>query len=297
MHADELRAWAAEAEDAERAGDPATALERWRRVLDHLPAGVRQRDPVAARIERLTEAAPARKNTRTRRGLLVAGGAAALFVASKLKLLAGGFTKLGTLLSMLAALGLYWSLWGWKFALGFLLSIYVHEIGHVAALRRLGIAASAPMFVPGLGAFVRMKQYPATVREDARVGLAGPIWGLAAALACWGAGAALASDLLLAVAQTGAWINLLNLIPLGPLDGGRGFRALSRPQRFVALAAIAAAWAGSADGMVALVGIGAIVRAFMNDAPATGDRGALGTYAGLVLALAAVMVLAAPTTP
>jgi hypothetical protein len=83
-----------------------------------------------------------------------------LLILSKGKLLLMGFTKWKTLLSMLLAFGAYWSIWGWAFAAGFVLSIYVHEMGHVWALRRAGLAASAPMFIPFVGAFVRLKEAP-----------------------------------------------------------------------------------------------------------------------------------------
>ena len=72
----------------------------------------------------------------------------------------------GAMLSMLAMFGTYWLAYGWPFAAGLVLSIYVHEMGHVIALRRYNIAATAPMFIPFFGAFVRMKQYPATVVEE-----------------------------------------------------------------------------------------------------------------------------------
>ena len=85
----------------------------------------------------------------------------------------------------LAVFAVYWSLFGWKFALGFVLSIYIHEMGHVIALRKYGIAATSPMFIPFVGAIVRLRQYPANVAQDARVGLAGPIWGLGAAVVAW----------------------------------------------------------------------------------------------------------------
>ncbi|HSR09007.1 MAG TPA: site-2 protease family protein, partial [Bryobacteraceae bacterium] len=100
-----------------------------------------------------------------------------LLILTKGKLVLLGLTKLNTLLSMLVSIGFYWAIYGWKFGLGFVLSIYVHEMGHVMALARYGIPASAPMFIPGLGAFVRLKAYPASAGEDARVGLAGPLWG------------------------------------------------------------------------------------------------------------------------
>ena len=85
---------------------------------------------------------------------------------------------------MLAAFGVYWTVFGGRFALGFVLSIYIHEMGHVAALMRYGVPATAPLFIPGLGAVIRLRQSFINPREDARVGLAGPIWGCGAALAC-----------------------------------------------------------------------------------------------------------------
>ena len=102
---------------------------------------------------------------------------AALFLLGKGKVLLVGLTQAKTFLSMAVALAVYASVYGWKFALGLIVSIYIHEMGHVVWLRRYGIAATAPMFIPGLGALVRLKQYPANPAEDARVGLAGPIWG------------------------------------------------------------------------------------------------------------------------
>ena len=102
---------------------------------------------------------------------------------TKGKFLLLGLTKAGTLASMFASVGLYWTQWGLWFALGLVLSIYVHEMGHVAAIRRYGIAATAPMFIPGFGALIRLKQAPVTPRENARIGLAGPVWGLGAAVA------------------------------------------------------------------------------------------------------------------
>ena len=104
--------------------------------------------------------------------------AVGVFLLTKGKLLLFGLSKGTTFFSMLAALGVYWTIWGWKFALGFVLSIYIHEMGHVAAMKRFGLAATAPMFIPGFGAFIRMKQHPATVQEEARIGLGGPDLGL-----------------------------------------------------------------------------------------------------------------------
>jgi Zn-dependent protease len=214
-----------------------------------------------------------------------------VFALGKLKILLFGLGKASTVLSMLASAGVYWALWGWKFAFGIVGSIYIHEMGHVAALQRLGIKASAPMFIPGFGAFVRLKEYPADAREDAYIGLAGPIWGMAAAIACFVAWYWSGYGLWAALAEWGARVNLFNLMPVASLDGGRGFRALSRTGRAVLLAVIGAAAALSGETMVWLVLVVGGVRLFSDrDAPPVSDRRALVQFVVLVLVLAVLSV-------
>ena len=162
------------------------------------------------------------------------------FVLTKGKLLLLGFTKAGTLFSMLLSVGVYWQAFGWKWAFGVVASIYVHEMGHVAMLRHYGIPATAPMFLPGIGAVIRARFYPKDVVSEARVGLAGPIWGLGAALVCYLVYLLTGLQAWAALAEIGAWINLFNLTPVWQLDGAHGFKALSRQQRWIAVAAIAA---------------------------------------------------------
>src|SRR5579872_28636 len=214
-----------------------------------------------------------------------------LLASGKAKLLLLGLTKLSTLLSMLASLALYWHWYGWRFALGFVLSIYVHEMGHVAALARYGIAATAPMFIPGLGAIVRLKQYPANVAQDARVGLAGPIWGLAAAAASEVVALATGSPLWAAIARSGAWINLFNLIPIWQLDGGRGFRALTRHDRVIILGIALVLWVVTGESMLLLIALGALYRLFSHDYPEQADRGVLIQFVGLLAVFAALLLL------
>jgi Zn-dependent protease len=174
------------------------------------------------------------------------------------------------------------------------LSIYVHEMGHVAALRRYGIAASAPMFIPGFGAMIRLRQMHFTPRENARVGMAGPVWGLGAALAALAVAHAGGGHMWAAVAKTGAWINLFNLMPVWQLDGSRAFASMTAPLRWLAVAAVACAWMVTADGLVLLVLIVAAWRAIAGGADVQEDRGALGLYAGCALALAIVFRAATP---
>jgi Zn-dependent protease len=128
--------------------------------------------------------------------------------------------------SMLVSIAAYAWLWGLPFAVGFVLLVLVHELGHVVELRRQGVPASAPLFIPFLGAVIGMRELPDDAWKEARVALAGPILGSVGAAALWIAGEAAGSDLLIALAFVGFFLNLFNLIPIVPLDGGRAVAAL-----------------------------------------------------------------------
>ncbi len=308
IHADELRRLAQEAEEAET-DRPADALNAWRRAIELLPPESGQARTIAQRAEALSRrveqgglAVPGGE-ARGLRSAWKGGGVFAVlaFLLTKAKFLLLGLTKIGTLGTMLLSLGVYWSIFGWQLALGLILSIYVHEMGHVATLHRLGFPASAPTFIPGLGAFIRLKQRPVSPREDARVGLAGPIWGLGAALFCWGVYLAGGGPIWAAVARLGAWINLFNLLPLGPLDGGRAFGALSKGQKLALVVWIAGVWYFVREGLLILLLLGAVFWLFnprktVAD-PLEGDRLAFFQYAGLVAVLAALTLLKVPGTP
>jgi Zn-dependent protease len=324
VHAGELKRLADEARRAAEAGDTAAALAAWRQASDLLPPGSRQYAQISERIDGLSRqldgapvsrakaaaTAPAAAKTKgARRSLALPSSLAALgllglflwkfkfvlvFVLTKAKLLLMGLSKSTTLFSMLLAFGAYWTIWGWKFAAGLVVSIYVHEMGHVFALGRYGIAASAPMFVPGLGAFIRSKRTLVLPREDARVGLAGPLWGLGTALAAYGVFWATQAPIWAAIAKVGAWINLFNLLPLFPLDGGRGFSSLTRPQRWLATAAIGAAYYGTGEGLLVLLLIVAAARALQASAPTEPDHEGLLQYVLLVAALSAMTTIPVP---
>src|SRR4029078_118918 len=123
-------------------------------------------------------------------------------------------TKASTFVSMFAFFGVYWSIYGWPLALGLVLAIYIHEMGHVAMLRRLGIDAGAPMFIPGVGAFVMLKQHIQDPLTDAKIGLAGPVWGLGAGLCAFGIYAVTGARIWLAIAQLTRVLNLFNILSL-----------------------------------------------------------------------------------
>ena len=136
------------------------------------------------------------------------------------------FKVFATSATMLVSVAAYTWIWGWRFAVGFVLLLLVHEMGHVLELRRQGIPASAPLFIPFMGAVVGMKQMPHDAWREAQVALAGPILGSIGAAVVWGIGAAIGSDLLVALAFTGFFLNLFNLLPIVPLDGGRAMAAV-----------------------------------------------------------------------
>jgi Zn-dependent protease len=123
--------------------------------------------------------------------------------------------------SMLVSIGAYALLWGWQFAVGFVLLLFVHELGHVFEAKRQGLDVSAPMFIPFLGALITLRQLPDNAWNEAKVAIAGPILGSLGAAAVWGVGEAIDSDLLVALAFTGFFLNLFNMAPISPLDGGR----------------------------------------------------------------------------
>jgi Zn-dependent protease len=123
--------------------------------------------------------------------------------------------------SMLISIGAYALLWGWQFAVGFVVLLLVHELGHVLEAKRQGLPVSAPMFIPFLGALITLKELPDNAWAEAKVAIAGPILGSLGAAATWGLGEYFDSQLLVALAFTGFFLNLFNLAPISPLDGGR----------------------------------------------------------------------------
>jgi Zn-dependent protease len=199
--------------------------------------------PQAYTFPEAPPAPPPRDNERPawRRALgwLTAGGVLAVKFAAKLKALLLLLPKLKlftTSASMLVSIGAYSLIWGWKFAVGFVLLLLVHELGHVIQLRREGIPASAPMFIPFLGALVAMKEMPKDAAAEARVGLAGPVLGSLASLVPLALYGLTGDELFKALAFVGFFLNLFNLLPVLPLDGGRAMAALSPWMWFVGYA-------------------------------------------------------------
>jgi Zn-dependent protease len=163
-------------------------------------------------------------------GIAVGAGLLLAKLGAKAKVLLFALPKLklfSTSASMLVSIAAYQLIFGWAFAVGFVLLLLLHELGHVIQLRREGVEASAPMFIPFLGAVIAAKSLGKDAAAEARVGLAGPILGSIATLVPLAIWLATGEEFWRALAYIGFFLNLLNLLPVLPLDGGRAMAAVS----------------------------------------------------------------------
>ena len=292
IFSDLLKQFASAAQRHESAGETESAINQWDAALRYLPAESAQHETIRRRISSLVasraakpDAKPVKPDTPTWRRGLAGVGAVILLALGKLKFLLLGLTKLSTFASMFAFFGVYWNLYGWPLAAGLVISIYIHEMGHVMEIKRLGLSASAPVFVPGFGALVLLKQHVDDPVVDARIGLGGPIWGAAAAMAAFAVYLVTKSNIWAAIAQLGAWVNLFNLLPVWQLDGSRAFHALARNGRLMIAGACVALAYVTSQKLLLLIAAVAAFRAF-KPIVAASDRRTLATFAVLLAMLA-----------
>jgi Zn-dependent protease len=294
VHRARLQELADLAAAAVAAGDRAAARQHWQDALGLVPAASEQHRLIAERIEGLRDTEPAGTGAGAaapsrptgswwKQGLGVAVTLGVVLI-TKAKFLLLGLTKLSTFVSMFGFFAVYWSLHGWPLALGLAVSIYIHEMGHVWVLRRLGIHAGAPLFIPGVGAVVMLKERITDPIVDARIGLAGPVWGLGAAIGAWLVAFATGAPIWTAIAELTAFINLFNLTPIWQLDGSRGFHALSRKERWRVLMVLGVAIWLTGVGVLWLVAAVALYRTLKSE-PGPGHQPTLLTFATLILAL------------
>lgn len=215
-------------------------------------------------------------------GWLAAAGLAVLKFFKPLLLLLG---KGKMIFSMLAFFGVYWSMHGWQWALGFVLCIFVHEMGHVMALRRHGVDATAPMFIPFLGAFVQIKGELKSEVENARCGIAGPEWGCYATMACYALWLYTGLPIFMAIGHTSAYINLFNLIPVWQLDGSRAIASLSQNQRLMLMGLAALLAFQFRDGLIWIIAGVMLWRGFRPAPEGQNDASGAWIYAGILTAL------------
>jgi Zn-dependent protease len=165
-------------------------------------------------------------------GPVIAVGVIILNFFAKLKFLILPILKFFPLIlktggSMILSIGAYAMIWGWKWAAGFVVLIFIHECGHLIVARQFGLKVSAPVFIPFMGAFILLKDAPRDAWVEACVGIGGPIYGAIGGLFCHAAGLYFDSPLMISLAYSAYFLNLFNLTPIGQLDGGRIATALS----------------------------------------------------------------------
>ncbi len=291
----ELQEMAQRAQAAAVVGNSDETRSIYQQMLQLLPTGSSQFQTIAAKLAALPppkdhDVPKEQPWKQVVTSLGVAGAliwkfkTVALLLLTKGKFLLLGLTKIPTLFSMFASAGVYWALYGWRYAVGLVLSIYLHEMGHMWAFRSFGIPATAPMFIPGFGAFVRSEVAITNPGQDARIGLGGPWWGLGACLIFEAAAQYFNQRWMSAVSHTGAIINLFNLVPVFGLDGSHAYKVLGKRQRIMILATMGIMWYWSGETMFFLIALGAIYRLFTKDAPEQHDQSVFLQFVALLAA-------------
>lgn len=267
VHSRELERLAEQAKALEGKGDLRQAREQWLMGLRLLPPNSRQANWIQQHARSLDAAAdqiqPPPETTDNKWAQRLGPVGPIAVVLAKSKVLLAALFKLKFLLSFAAFFGFYWAVFGFKFGIGFAALILIHEMGHFIDIKRRGLPADMPVFLPGLGAYVRWRALGVSAETRAEISLAGPLAGLLAAVACavlwWQTGNPLWS----ALARIGAGLNLLNLIPVWMLDGGQAALALSKMERIILLTACLALWLVLGQSMFFLVALGAAYQVFL----------------------------------
>jgi Zn-dependent protease len=220
----ELEQLANQARHLAAIGQLPAAQQQWRALLQLLPVDSPSRGSVEREIEKLDARIQAALTPRPKTSWSQRLGPIGVAIAAIL-------TKGKFLLSILAFVGLYWALFGWWFAVGLSASVLIHEMGHYVVVRLFGLKAELPMFLPGLGAYVKWQGTNVDPSMRAQISLAGPLFGFFSGLLAYGLYLTTHQQVWLAVAQFAGWINLLNLTPVGIFDGGRAMDAIGQQQR------------------------------------------------------------------
>jgi Zn-dependent protease len=287
VHSEELERLAAEANALEARGELRQAREKWLTGLQLLPPDSTQADWIRQHADGLKRAAVAEQPDR----LGESQWTRELRMAKSPSARAARF-QLTSLLSFAAFGAIYSAAYGVKFGIGFAVLILIHEMGHFIDIKRRGLPADMPVFLPGLGAYVRWQALGVPLETRAAISLAGPLAGFFASVACaviwwqtkdlfWGE-----------LARVGAILNLLNLIPVWMLDGGQAVLALSKTERIILLVVCAALGVALGQNMFFLVALGAGYRAFFSrDLPAHPSRATTISFVAVLIALGVIIRL------
>jgi Zn-dependent protease len=280
VHSEQLDRLAAEAKALEESDDPRQARERWLTALQLLPASSTQAQWITDHARSLETAAG------TSQFSAVEPGASPPNRTQGLR----GMFSLSALLSFAAFVVIYSKAAGAQFGIGFAVLILIHEMGHYVDIRRRGLPADMPVFLPGLGAYVRWRALGVSLETRAAVSLAGPLAGFLAAVACALIWSQTHDPFWLVLARLGAAMNLLNLIPVWILDGGQAALALSKSERIVLLVVSMALWLMLRENMLLIVAAGTAYRAFFAvDFPAYPSRITTAYFALEIATLGALL--------
>jgi Zn-dependent protease len=293
VHSEDLLRISTAAQALEEQEDWAKAREAWLTALPLLPHDSTQAEWIRGHIYKLEITTSNAPPTAAKHGWAKKLGPLApiAILLAKGKTLLFALFKLKFLLSLFSFVWIYWLLYGAKFGIGFAVLILVHEMGHFIDIRRRGLPAEMPVFLPGFGAYVKWQALGVTLKTRAEVSLAGPLAGLVGAAFCaaiWFSGG---DGVWGALAHASAWLNILNLTPVWVLDGGQAANALDKSQRSVLLAASLALAVLVHDWSFAIVAAGTVYRLFTKDLPAMGNWRVLAYFIAVLGALAVVMYL------
>lgn len=297
VHAARLEQLAADARQREERGEIVQARDAWTDALRLLPEDSTQAEWVRGNVRRLNATVDAGAQRPAPAAWIRKLGPLAplVILIVKGKYLLALF-KLKFLLSLGAFAAFYWALYGAKFGIGFAILILVHEMGHFIDIKRRGLPAEMPVFLPGLGAFVRWNALGVTARTRAFVSLAGPLAGCVGAAVCALLWIETGNKLWIGLASVSALLNVLNLIPVWVLDGGQTIKALSKDQRIVLACAAVLLAGGFGQPVLLLVAAGAAYQVFTKDAPEE-PNSAVTVYYLLVLAALGFLMGLAPALP
>lgn len=293
IHGAELDALAREARALEAKAEFPQAREIWNRALALLPPDSKQAAWVNDRLSALEASLSAQQYAKSQPDHVWArklGPLAPLaIILAKSKGLLFAIFKLKFLFSFFTFIALYVAMFGWRYGVGIAVSILIHEMGHFIDIKRRGLPAEMPVFLPGLGAYVKWNALGVTRRQIAQVSLAGPLAGWIAAACCFLLYTHTQDPIWAALARTGAVLNVLNLVPVWILDGGKAVNALGLVERMGLLAAALAVWLFSGETIFFLVAAGIVWRLFTKDKPANDDWGTWLYFVALLVALGMVL--------
>ena len=299
VHEEQLDRTAARARAYEANGSLWDAREQWKAALQLLPPASKQAEWIRNHIRELdtTIKAPGAPDTRKHWVKWLGPLAPIAVLLAKFKTVIFALFKLKFLLSFAGAIAIYWAAWGWKFGVGFAVLILIHEMGHFIDVKRRGLPAEMPVFLPGLGAYVKWQAMGVSLETRAAVSLAGPLAGWFAAVVCGLLWFQTHNGIWAALSRASAVLNALNLIPVWVLDGSQAILALNKIERALLLVVSVALAAALGQLLFLFVAAGVLWRLFTRDDSPHGSRAITGYFASVLVALAIVLwVMPGPGT-